>query len=158
MRKLILFVMIAVLAVSAAVAKDKKEYSPGRLTDYKTQDMQSSNYKVSDNRETPINAPQSGGMGAGMSAGGGSFSSAPPHFIRYNLVIETNEETLYLSRDREISLGQPEFKKDMELQWRSEGPKAVEVIDAKGKKFEMKVMKRVKKDAPAVAAPAPEKK
>jgi hypothetical protein len=155
MRKLILLVTLALLAVCAATAKDKKEYSSGRLSDFKTQDMQAANYRVSDNRETPINAPQSGGMGPGMSSGGGSFSSAPPHFIRYNLAIETDEEVLYVSRDREISLGQPEFKKDMELKWRSEGPKAVEVVDAKGKKFEMQIVRRVKKNAPAVATPAP---
>jgi hypothetical protein len=160
MRKLILLVTIAILAAGTASAKDKKEYSPGRLAEFKTQDMQSANYKVSDNRETPINAPNSGGMGPGMSGAGGSFSSAPPHFIRYNLVIETSDEILYVSRDREISLGQPEFKQNMELKWCSEGPKAVEVIDAKGKKYEMVVLKRVKKDTPPAAAPAtaPEKK
>jgi hypothetical protein len=160
MRKAILFAMIVVLAAGAAIAKDKKEYLTGRLLEVKTQDSQAANYQVTDNRETPINQPGGGNMGPGMSSAGGSFSSAPTHFIRYNLILETDAEILYVSRDREISFNQPELKKDMELKWHPEGPKTIEIIDAKGKKFEMQIVRRVKKDAPKLTAPAaaPEKK
>lgn len=159
MRKTLLIGTLIFLVVCSALAKDKekdKDYLAAKLVQVKTQDLQSANYGVTDNRDSPIDASSSkAGMGPGMSSAGGSFSSAPTHFIRYNVVIETETELILVSRDREITFNQPDLKVNTEVKWKQTSPKSVSLIDGKGKKFDMQIVKRVKKDAPAeVLAPA----
>jgi hypothetical protein len=146
--------MLALLVLVATVAfagdkKDKfKDFRTGKIVKVNTADIQSADYAVTDNRTDPIG-------GAGQSAGGmgsgGSFSSAPTHYIRYQALIETDTELIQVSRDREASMTPPDLKVDTEIKWKPNGLKSVEVIDGRGKKFDMMVVKRFPKDAP----PAP---
>lgn len=161
MRKL---TWVAIVLISTfGFAKDKDgekkdkyaDWPTARITQLKAQDITSADYKVTDNRVNPINSgPARGGMGMA----GGAFSSAPAHFIQYNVLLETDTELIHVSRNREVTLSQPDLKVNTDVKWKSQGPKAIELIDGRGKKFEMQIVRRVAKEQPKVLVPrtAPE--
>lgn len=152
MRRSILALVIILLVAASAFAGDKKDkykdYQTGKIVKVNTADIQSADYGVTDNRTNPIGGANqsSGGMGSG-----GSFSSAPTHYIRYQALIETETELIQVSKDREVSMTPPELKLNSEIKWKPNGLKQVEVIDSRGKKFDMTVVKRFPKEAPPTA-------
>jgi hypothetical protein len=87
----------------------------------------------------PVDA---GASSQGMT--GGSFSSAPTHFIIYNILLDTGEETIIAKLSREATARPPDLKAG-EIQWKRSGPKFIEVIDQTGKKFDFEVVNRQKK-------------
>ncbi len=145
MRGPLVVALLLTLALPMLAGKDKnKDWQTGTLVDVKTQDMQSSNYTNPNEAGGQAHAPAQGDTSRGMV--GGSFSSAPTHFIIYNILVETKDEFIWAKLSREVSYRPPELKVGNEIKWRSGGPKFLEIMDQKGKKFEFVVVKRQKKD------------
>ncbi len=155
MRK-VLLILIALAVTLSAFAKEKKDkykdWKTGTVAVIKTQDMQSSSYSNPAGQDmTGHGAILPGASNAGSS--GGSFSSAPAHFILYNVGFETDEASYFLTLSREVSLRQPELKAEGQYKYRQQGPKFVELVDNTGRKFEFTIV-RMEKKTPA-AAPQP---
>ncbi len=155
MHKYLVALLLMTLAATAYAGdkKDKnKDFRTGTLVKVNTADVQSADYGVTDNRTNPIG-------GANQSAGGmesgGAFSSAPTHYIRYQALIETETELIQVSKDREVTMTPPELKVNTEIKWKPNGNKQIEIIDGRGKKFEMLVVKRFPKQTPPPATDSP---
>lgn len=146
MRKSLIAVLALILALSLQAEKKDKyaDWKTGKAAAIKTQDMQSDAY-VSQNARDMTGY---GAVGGGAASGGvgGSFSSAPAHFIRYNLEFETEEFVYLLSLSREVSLRQPDIRAGNDYRFKLQGPKIVEVIDTAGKKFGFTIVKSMKKN------------
>ncbi len=148
MRKFILIALVLSMCVPLLARKKKdvgKDWPSAKVLDVKTQDLTSASYSPTDNRATSMSGQQMTPI-----SNGGAFTSAPTHFIRYNVVLDAGDELLYITRDREVTFDQPELKIGSEIKWKSQGPKAVDIIDGKGKRMEFQWVKRVKKDSAAV--------
>jgi hypothetical protein len=152
MRNLVSLALLVLMTLSVAVAKDKKEYLSARLMDVRTQKMQSSDFASNDS----INKKNGGIMGP-MSATGGSFNNQQ-QMIRYSIILTTDRELMYLSCDRDAASLQPVLKIDEYVKFRAVNDDKIEIVDLKGKKFDLEVLRRVTKDAPTLKAPAPPQK
>jgi hypothetical protein len=147
MRKVVAILSVLIIAFPLLAAKDKKkDWQMGTLVEVKTQYMQSSAYanpnssaRQSDN---PMGAVDPSSSGRGPV--GGSFSSAPTHFIIYNILLDTGEEMVIAKLSREATARPPDLKTG-EIKWKRSGPKFIEVMDQAGKKFDFEVVKRQKK-------------
>lgn len=154
MRKLLLILLALSVTLSiAAEKKDKyKDWKTGKVAAIKTQDMQSSSYTNPNGRDMTGNGAILPGASNAGSAGG-SFSSAPAHFIVYNVGFETDEASYYLTLSREVTLRQPDLRAESEYKFKQQGPKFVDLVDNTGRKFEFTIVKMVKKEAAAPTQP-----
>jgi glutamate formiminotransferase len=145
MRASLIIVVLLTLGIPVFAGKDKnKDWQSGTLVDVKTQDMQSSSYSnPNEVGGDKAHAPSQGAASRGMT--GGSFSGAPTHFIIYNILLETSDELIWAKLSREVSYKPPELKTGSEIKWKPGGPKFVEIMDEKGRKFDFQVVKRQKK-------------
>lgn len=154
MRKLLLVLIALAITVSiSAEKKDKyKDWKTGKVAAIKTQDMQSSSYSNPAGQDmTGHGAILPGASNAGSA--GGSFSSAPAHFILYNVDFQTEDASYFLRISREITLRQPDLKAEGEYKFKQQGPKFVEIVDSTGRKFEFSIVKMVKKEPTPPATP-----
>lgn len=135
MKRMVAVLVLMLVALPLFGGKDKKnEWRPAKLVDVKSQDMQSDRYNRSNNVDP-----------TGRQTGSG-FSSAPAHYIVYNIVIETEEEAIWASFSSEVTYRPPDLKIGSEIEFKPSGPKFIELKDAAGKKYEFKVTKREKKE------------
>lgn len=145
MKQIILAIIVLTLSIPLLAGDKGKEWKTGRIVKVQVQDMQSADYK------NPHNTAGAGkeAMDPGASTGGpagGSFSNAPAHFNRYNVLFETETDAMIISMSREISFKQPELKQDAELKYKLQGSSAIEIIDGSGKKVDFKVVKHLPKE------------
>ncbi len=143
MRQIILAIVCVLIAIPS-FAKDKKEWQAGKILEVKIQDMQNSDYSNPNSVTGQGRAPVAPGDASRGPAGGG-FTSAPTHFVIYNMAFETEEEIIMAKLTREATYRPPDLKAGGDIKWRPAGPKFVEVQDSSGKKFEFQVVKREKK-------------
>lgn len=128
------------------MAGDKnKDWKVGRVVKVQVQDMRSAAYRNSNSDVGGGKVALDASAGS-AGAAGGSFSNAPAHFNRYNVLFETATEAMILSTSREISLEQPYLKPDAELKYKMQGPNTIEIIDSKNKKTEFKIVKHLPKE------------
>ncbi len=146
MRKSLIALLALILTITLQAEKKDKyaDWKTGKAANIKSQDMQSDAYVSQNSRDMT----GYGAVGGGAASGGvgGSFSSAPAHFIRYSVQFETDENVYLLTLSREVSLRQPDIRNDSEYKFKQQGPKTLEVIDSAGKKFGFTIEKVVKKD------------
>jgi hypothetical protein len=154
MRKflLILFALAVTVSISAEKKDKFKDWKTGKVAVIKTQDMQSSSYSNPNGKDMTGNGAILPGASNAGSAGG-SFSSAPAHFIVYNVGFETEEASYFLTLSREVTLRQPELKAESEYKFKQQGPKFVEIVDNTGRKFEFTIVRMAKKEATEPATP-----
>jgi hypothetical protein len=145
MRRILVVLFLILMAVPVFAGKDKnKDWLTATLVDVKTQDMQSGSY--TNPNEVGGGQPHAPAQGdASRGVAGGSFSSAPTHFIIYNIVLDTADEVIVAKLSREISYRPPDLKIGNEIKWKPAGPKFVEIMDQTGKKFEFQIVRRDKK-------------
>jgi hypothetical protein len=139
-------IVLALIAIAVPLfAKDKnKDWQSGKILEVKTQDMQNADYNNPNSATGQGHAPIAPGD-ATRGPTGGSFSSAPVHFVIYNIALETGEEVILAKLSREASYRPPDLKVGTDVKWKSSGPKFVEIMDSSGKKFEFQVTRRDKK-------------
>jgi hypothetical protein len=145
MKRVNLAIILLILSNSLFAGDKNKDWKIGRIVKVQVQDMQSSDYKSSNNTVGAGRAALDPGASTGGPAGG-SLSSAPTHFSRYNVLFETETEALILSTSREISFKQPDLKQEVELRYKFQGPNAIEIIDGSNKNVEFKIVKRLPKE------------
>jgi hypothetical protein len=154
MKKVLVLLVLFAVAIPVFAGKKKKEdWQTGKLVDVKTQDMQAGNYTNPNSLTGVDGRPQSAAPGdASRGPVGGSFSSAPTHFIIYHILLETPDEFIYASLSREVGYRPPDLKIGKDIQWKSSGPKFIDVKDSSGKKFQFKIDRQEKKQEPAKAS------
>jgi hypothetical protein len=145
MKRIILAIILLTVSIPLFAGDKNKDWKIGRIVKVQVQDMQSADYKNSNNSAGAGRAAIDPGASTGGPAGG-SLSSAPTHFNRYNVLFETETEALILSASREISFKQPDLKQEAELRYKMQGPNAIELIDSSEKKVEFKIVKRLPKE------------
>lgn len=145
MKRIILAIILLTVSIPLFAGDKNKDWKIGRIVKVQVQDMQSADYKSSNNSAGAGLAAIDPGASTGGPAGG-SLSSAPTHFNRYNVLFETETEALILSASREISFKQPDLKQEAELRYKMQGPNAIELIDSSEKKVELKIVKRLPKE------------
>ena len=157
MKSAVLAVIIFCVSIPLFAGDKNKDWKIGRVVKVQVQDMQSSDYKNANNSQGAGKAALDPGASTGGPAGG-SFSSAPTHFNRYNVLFETETEAMILSTSREVSFKQPELKVDAELKYKMQGSNAIEIIDGNDKKVEFKIVKHLPKEGNWKPAPPAEEK
>jgi hypothetical protein len=145
MKKIILAIIMLTLSVPVFAGDKNKDWKIGRVVKVQVQDMQSADYKGSNNTAGAGKEALDPGASTGGPTGG-SFSSAPAHFNRYNVLFETESEAMILSMSKEISFRQPDLKQDAELKYKMQGSNAIEIIDSSGRKTDFKVVKHLPKE------------
>lgn len=140
MRKAISIALLTLMITAAAVAKDKRQYLTGRLMDVRTQEISAAETKKPESRESLATVR----LGA---------ASTPTMLTRYSLILSTDAEIFYLSLDRLAHDYQPDLKIDMETKFRALDADNAELIDGKGKKFTVEILRRVTRNAPTLKAP-----
>jgi hypothetical protein len=145
MKKIIPVIMLLIFSTSLIAGDKNKDWKIGRIVKVQVQDMQSSDYKSSNNTTGAGRAALDPGASTGGPAGG-SLSSAPTHFSRYNVLFETETEALILSTSHEISFKQPDLKLEAELRYKFQGSNAIEIIDGSNKNVEFKIVKHLPKE------------
>jgi len=145
MNKIILATIVLALSIPMFAGDKSKDWKIGRVVKVQVQDMQSADYKNSNNSAGAGKEAMDPGASTGGPAGG-SFSSAPTRFNRYNVLFETETEAMIISMSKEISFKQPDLKQDAELKYKMQGFSAIEVIDNSGRKMDFKVVKHLPKE------------
>jgi hypothetical protein len=138
MKRIILAIILLTVSIPLFAGDKNKDWKIGRIVKVQVQDMQSADYKSSNNSAGAGRAAIDPGASTGGPAGG-SLSSAPTHFNRYNVLFETETEALILSASREISFKQPDLKQEAELRYKMQGPNAIELIDSSEKRWSSKL-------------------
>jgi hypothetical protein len=138
MKRIILAIILLTVSIPLFAGDKNKDWKIGRIVKLQVQDMQSAGYKSSNNSAGAGRAAIDPGASTGGPAGG-SLSSAPTHFNRYNVLFETETEALILSASREISFKQPDLKQEAELRYKMQGPNAIELIDSSEKRWSSKL-------------------
>jgi hypothetical protein len=138
MKRIILAIILLTVSIPLFAGDKNKDWKIGRIVKVQVQDMQSGDYKSSNNSAGAGRAAIDPGASTGGPAGG-SLSSAPTHFNRYNVLFETETEALILSASREISFKQPDLKQEAELRYKMQGPNAIELIDSSEKRWSSKL-------------------
>ncbi len=146
MKKLALLSLLLLLCLPLLAQKKEKDkdWKTGKIVEVKVQDMQAENYK----NPNSIDKTGQGAVDAGSTGvSGGSFTSAPAHFVTYNLLFETDDEFFYLRLSREVSFKQPDLKIGSIVKYKRQGPKSMEVYDSLDRKYEYQIIKHDKKSA-----------
>jgi hypothetical protein len=160
MKRIILAIIVLTLSIPLVAGDKNKDWKTGRVVKIQVQDMQSADYKNSNNSAGAGKEAMDPGASTGGPTGG-SFSSAPTHFNRYNVLFETETDAMILSTSKEISFRQPDLKQDAELKYKMQGSNAIEIIDSSGRKTDFKVIKHLPKEGnwkPTEEKPTAEKK
>jgi hypothetical protein len=158
MKNFVLAVILLTISIPVFAGDKNKDWKIGRVVRVQDQDMQSADYKSANNSQGANKVAMDPGASTGGPAGG-SFSSAPTHFNRYNVLFETETDAMILSMSREISFKQPVLQQEAELRYKIQGKDAIEIIDGDNKKIEFKITKHLPKEGNwKPSAPAEEKK